>query len=386
MLKSEKKSLIRFLLIYLLSTFLLFALAGIMFYSYETEHILDKQKDKLSHQAQKIKTQIRALHNTFDKALVYPASDVPESAIYDSDKNYIMGTYKQLKVLDEDKLEIQGNRLFYISKVEPYYLGAAYLLVTKEIDDTLLWELQKSIYLFMLIAGIFFLILGIFLGRLFIAPMRSSMEKMNRFIEDTTHELNTPIGTILANIEILESSDKYGASKELNRIEIASKTLSRIYDDLTYLTFNHKYNRCIEHLNVSDILEERIAYFASMSDIKQIKFDVNIEPSMYLDIDNNDLLRVIDNLISNAIKYNKLGGTIEVRLTNRSLLVRDTGIGISKTDIEVISQRFKRANDSEGGFGLGLDIINQIVMYYTYVLEINSTLKEGTTMEIRWKR
>jgi len=386
LLKSEKKSLIRFLLIYLLSTFFLFALAGIMFYNYEREHILDKQKDRLGHQAQNIKTQIRTLHNTFGETLVYPSSELLDSAIYDSDKNYIMGTYKQLKVLDEGKLETSGNRLFHISKVEPYYLGAAYLLVTKEIDQTLLWELQKSIYLFMLIAGVFFLILGIFLGRLFIAPMKSSMEKMNRFIEDTTHELNTPIGTILANIEILESSDKYGTSDELNRIEIASKTLSRIYDDLTYLTFNHKYNKSIEHLNVSVVLKERVAYFSSMAAIKQLTFDVNIEENIYLDIDNNDLLRVIDNLISNAIKYNEVAGKIEVCLTNISLLVRDTGIGISKKDIEVISQRFKRANDSEGGFGLGLDIINEIVMYYDYVLEINSTLKVGTTMEIRWER
>ncbi len=357
-----------------------------MFYSYETKHILDKQKDSLGHQAQKIKTQIRTLHNTFDKTLVYPRYPDLESTIYDSDKKYIMGTFKQMQLLDEEKLKRQTNRLFYVSKVEPHYLGAAYLLVTKNIDDTLLWELQKSIYIFMLIAGVFFSILGIFLGRLFVAPMRSSMEKMNRFIEDTTHELNTPIGTILANIEILESSDKYGTSEELNRIEIASKTLSRIYDDLTYLTFNHKYNRSVERVNVSNVLKERIAYFSSMADIKQIKFDVKIEENIYLDIDNNDLLRVIDNLISNAIKYNEIGGKIHICLTHRSLSVRDTGIGIAKKDIEIISQRFKRANDSEGGFGLGLDIINQIVRYYDYVLKIKSTLKEGTTMEIQWAR
>ena len=357
-----------------------------MFYNYETEHILDKQKNRLSYQAQKIKTKIRTLHNTFDETLVYPISELLESAIYDSDKNYIMGTYKKLKVLDVGELESQSNRIFHVSKVEPYYLGAAYLLVTKEIDDRSLWELQKSIYVFMLIAGVFFAILGIFLGRLFIAPMKNSMDKMNRFIEDTTHELNTPIGTILANIEILESSNKYGESEELNRIEIASKTLSRIYDDLTYLTFKHKYKRCIERVNVSSVLEERVIYFSSMADIKQLAFDIKIEENIYLDIDKNDLLRVIDNLLSNAIKYNKIGGEIEICLTSLSLLVRDTGIGISKKDIDVIFQRFKRANDSEGGFGLGLDIINHIVIYYAYVLEINSTLKEGATMEIRWER
>ncbi len=385
MLKSEKKSLIRFLLIYLLSTFFLFALAGIMFYHYEKEHILDKQKDILSHKAQMIKTQIRTLHNTFDEKLTYPRDSPYKSAIYDLDKRYIMGTFQEKKSIDEKKSYSENNKLFHISSVEPYYLGAAYLLVTQEIDYGPMWELKKSIYSYMLIAGLFFCVLGIFLGKLFIAPMRESIEKTNRFIEDTTHELNTPISTILTNIEILESSEIYEKSEELNRIEIASKTLSRIYDDLTYLSFNHTYHRHIELIDVSKFLHERVSYFSAMADVKQLSIDVKIKNSIYLDIDKNDLMRIIDNLISNAIKYNQIKGSITISLTQKSLIVSDTGIGISKKDIEIISQRFKRANQSEGGFGIGLDIVNQVVTYYGYVLDIYSKLEEGTTMEIRWE-
>lgn len=386
MLKSEKKSLLRFLLIYLLSTFFLFALAGIIFYNYEKKHLLDKQKDILSHKAEKIKTQIRTLHNTFGIALVYPVYAQLKSAIYDIDKRYIMGTFKKRKTIGDEKSYTHGNELFHIASVEPYYLGAAYLLVTQEIDERPMYNLKKSIYLYMFISGLFFAILGIFLGRLFIAPMKESMEKMNRFIEDTTHELNTPIGTILANIEILDSSEKYNNCEELNRIEIASKTLSRIYDDLTYLTFNHKYNRNITHINVSKVLDERIAYFSGMAEIKKLSVNVKIENNIYLDIDNNDLMRLLDNLISNAIKYNKYEGNIEISLTDVSLIIRDTGIGISKKDIDLILQRFKRANQSEGGFGIGLDIVYQVVTYYGHILEIDSKYEEGTTMEILWER
>ncbi len=385
MLKSEKKSLIRFLLIYLSSTFFLFALAGFMFYNYEKEHLLDKQKDILSHKAQKIKTEIRALHNTFDEDLTYPSYPSWKSAIYDLDKHYIMGTFKEKKSIGEADSFTEGNRLFHIGSVEPHYLGAAYLLVTQEIDTVPMWELKKSIYIFMILAGIIFSILGIFLGRLFIEPMRDSMEKMNRFIEDTTHELNMPISTILNNIEILESSDDFVKREELNRIEIASKTLSRIYDDLTYLNFNHKYHRNIKHVNVSKFLQERLVYFSAMAEVKRLKVNVEIEDDTYLDIDKNDLIRVIDNLISNAIKYNVVGGSIEISLSEKSLKVSDTGVGISKQDIDLISQRFKRANQSEGGFGIGLDIVNQVVNYYGYVLDIRSKFEEGTTMEIRWE-
>lgn len=384
MLKSEKKSLIRFLLIYLLSTFFLFALAAVMFYHYEKEHLLDKQKDILTHKAEEIKTKIRILHNTFGKKLIYPSYPLFKSAIYDSDKTYIMGTFKKKKYIGEDKSYIHDNIIFHISSVEPYYLGAAYVLVTKKIDYEPMEELKESILLFMLLAGMFFGLLGLFLGRLFIAPMRESMEKMNRFIEDTTHELNTPISTILTNIEILESSDAYQKYGELKRIEIASKTLSRIYDDLTYLNLNHKYYRRIEYINISEVLGERVVYFSAMAEAKLLNVDVDIEKDVFLDIDKNDLIRMIDNLISNAMKYNKNEGSLQVRLTKQSLAVSDTGRGISKEDIDMILQRFQRANESEGGFGIGLDIINQVVMYYGYILEIKSRLEQGTTMEIRW--
>ncbi len=386
MLKSEKKSLVRFLFLYLSSTFFIFALAGIMFYNYEKEHLLDKQKDILNHKAQKIKTQIRTLHNTFDKKLIYPTYALWESAIYDLDKKYIMGTFNEKIHTGEEKSYIENERLFYISSVEPYYLGAAYVLVTMEIDHSPMEDLKKSIYIFLLVTGIFFCILGFFLGKLFIAPMRESIEIMNRFIEDTTHELNTPISTILTNIEIIESSNIYEKGKELNRIEIASKTLSRIYDDLTYLSFNHKYHRNIEYINVSKIVHERVIYFSGMIDTKQLNLSLKIDDDVHMYIDKNDFIRATDNLISNAIKYNKLKGNLDIALTSKSFIVHDTGIGISQKEIKLISQRFKRANKSEGGFGIGLDIVNQVTTYYGYTLEIHSNLSEGTTMEIRWER
>lgn len=105
-----------------------------------------------------------------------------------------------------------------------------------------------------LIKHIFFALLGLFLGKLFIAPMRESIEKMNHFIQDGTHELNTPISTILANIEMLETFGKCEKSDELQRIEMASKTLSLIYEDLTYLNLNYNYYRNIESLDISGII------------------------------------------------------------------------------------------------------------------------------------
>lgn len=386
MLKSEKKSLVRFLLIYLGSTFLLFSLASWLFYTSQKHQLLDQQRVTLKFQAGQIQQALRTLHKSFSPTLIYPRYTNIESAIYDKNKEYIFGSQKKTALLTPQAYMEDKNRLYYFTKVEPHYLGAAFLLVHKGLDTQPIINLQNSIAWFMLGAGLFFTLLGLFLGKLFIAPMRDSMRLMNHFIQDTTHELNTPISTILTNIEMLETFGKCEKNVELHRIEIASKTLSRIYDDLTYLNLNHNYYRSVETLNISELLAERMVYFSAMAESKSLKLEVNLDPMVILDIDKNDMTRLVDNLITNAIKYNKLKGLLRVHLTKEFLSVTDTGIGIAKKDLKTILQRFKRANKSEGGFGIGLDIVNQVAHNYGFSLEIQSEQNQGTEVIIKWEK
>ena len=386
MLKSEKKSLIRFLLIYLGSTFLLFSIASWIFYTSQKHHLLDQQRDSLKFESTQIESKLRALHKSFSSKLAYPVYPFIKSAIYDLDKRYIFGTDKPRALLTQKEYMDIESKLYYLSKVEPYYLGAAFLLVSKELDEKPILALQRNIGLFLLSAGIFFTLLGLFLGKLFIAPMRESIEKMNHFIQDATHELNTPISTILTNIEMLETFGTCEKNDELKRIEIASKTLSMIYEDLTYLNLNHNYYRNIESLDISGLIQERMIYFSVMAEQKDLKLEIEIEPDIVLEIDKNDATRLVDNLITNAIKYNKTQGFLKVGLTKDALSVVDTGSGIEKKELYTIVCRFKRANKSEGGFGIGLDIVNQVVESYGYVLDIRSQVGKGTEVVVKWKK
>ena len=384
MFRSEKRSLIRFLILYLGSTFILFSIASWLYYISSKHHLLDQQRESIKYEAEHIKSQLRTLHKSNDAKIIYPSSKRTQSAIYDVDKAYIFGTFKTEQSLDINKY---GNRLYHTLKIEPYYLGAAYLLVAKDINVEPIEELQKNVFLFMLGAGFFFATLGFFLGKLFVAPMRDAIEKMNHFIQDTTHELNTPISTILTNIEMIETFGKHEENgTELKRIEIASQTLSRIYDDLTYLNLNHKYHRQIVTINMSTLVEERIVYFSAMAEAKGLEVTLNIDPNVMLRIDKNDAIRLVDNLISNAIKYNKTKGLLDVTLTEDDFSVKDTGIGIRSEDLSTILQRFKRANKSEGGFGIGLDIVNQVVASYDFALEMNSKEGEGTEVSVKWEK
>ena len=384
MLSSEKRSLVRFLAIYLSSTFILFFLATSIFYTFQKHQIIDTQNSQLSIKAEQIIQQLRHLNQTFDKALTYPQYDAYNSAIYNLDKSYIFGTKNYENIEWSKEYYQKEKQLFYVHSVQPYYLGAAYLVVSQSINEEPLNQLFKMSALFLLIAGVLFTLLGLFLGKLFIAPMKESIGTMNKFIEDTTHELNTPISTILANIELLESIHDCSGKQEMRRIDIASKTLSRLYEDLTYLKLNHNYHREIKQLNLSQLLEERIEFFNTLIEAKDIQVSKNIEKNIVLEMDKNDAIRLLDNLLSNAIKYNKKSGSLKIILCKKELKVSNSGLGIKAEDIKEIHNRFRRANSSEGGFGIGLDIIGQVVKRYSFTFNIESNYKQQTEVKISW--
>ena len=386
MLRSEKRSLFRFLSIYLSSTFLLFLLATFIFYSFQKHHILDRQNSELNLEAKRISQHLRELSETFSTPLIYPYQKPFHSAMYNADKAYIFGSFQPHNVLWGKEYYQQKERLFHIFPVYPYYLGTAYLLVSKEINHEPLDDLSSISLLFLVIAGVFFTLLGLFLGRLFIAPMKESIVQMNRFIEDTTHEFNTPISTILTNIELIDTFYECEGKKELKRIEIASKTLSRLYEDLTYLKLNHNYHRDIESLNLSVLITERIENFTTLIEAKELIVFLEIDENIVLKMDRNDAIRMVDNLLSNAIKYNKKRGQLKVKLNSEQMLIFNQGMGIKKDEIKDIRRRFKRANKSEGGFGIGLDIVGQVIERYHFRLKIESIYTNYTEVTVIWKK
>ncbi|BAF72343.1 sensor histidine kinase [Sulfurovum sp. NBC37-1] len=387
MYRSERRSLFRFLAIYLLSTLILFTIGSAIFYTLEKHHLLDRQREAMKHEGEKIQHQLIRLHKSFEAKLPIRVKEPYKIALLDKDHNIIFSNFTPPKNIDlRQEYHLVDGHILYIKPVDPYYLGAAYLLLWTPVDRTAISHLQNMILLFMLGAGVFFLLLGYFLGRLFIAPMRESIETMNRFIQDTTHELNTPVSTILTNLELIQTLHKCDAQEEMQRIEIASKTLSRIYDDLTYLKLNHQYHRDIQPIDISKLLKERLSYFSVAITAKKLTLHTAIEESVILHIDQDDAIRLLDNLISNAIKYNRTGGSMEIRLNPEYLVIKDSGIGIAKRELTTIHKRFKRADSSEGGFGIGLDIVYQVVKTYGFDITIDSQRNTGTEVSVRWEK
>ena len=226
---------------------------------------------------------------------------------------------------------------------------------------------------------------GYFLLRLFLRPMKDALHLLDRFIKDTTHELNTPVTAIMTNIEMIdkESLDEK-LLKKINRIEIGAKTISNIYEDLTFVTLNNQIISNNENLNLSNILKQRVDFFNSIAVMKKVEFKLFIKEEVYIVCDVKKISKLIDNLLSNDIKYNKINGTIKVVLTKNSLIVEDSGKGIDKENLKRLFDRYSRFDKSVGGFGIGLNIVSLIAKEYNFKIDVESQIDIGTKVKVKW--
>jgi len=327
---------------------------------------------------------LKSLHHYFDEKVTYPRDERFKSAIYDSEEVAIFSLLGSEKIDFHKEIYKRGEKIHFIKILDTYYLGAMYLII--EVDDDQVWhqETLQTIEIYVSIAFLFFTIFGLILAKLFLKPMRDSIVLLDRFIKDTTHELNTPLSTILANIEMMDRAVMTEKNrKKLERINIAAKTVSTLYEDLTFLTLEFERENHDELIDLQTIIKERVEYFDTLAKSKQIDITLKLKRVEFV-IDRKKIIRVIDNLISNAIKYNIRGGSINITLDRDSLIVEDSGIGIEEEKIDFIFDRYMRFNSSEGGFGVGLSIVKKILDEYKITIRVESKIREGTKVILRW--
>lgn len=382
--KSESKSLRRFLTLYTFMVLTMIITLGVHYYQSGKELMLSNKRADFVNFAYIQTKRLKVLHHFFDEMTDYPRDQRFRSGIYDIEYKQIFSLLKNNDIDFTQEIYYKNGVIQFVKSLDTYYLGAKYLII--EMDDDGLWRkaLIKTILGYGSLAFVLFLTFGYYLAKLFVKPMRDSMLLLDRFIKDTTHELNTPLSAILANIEMMDTDimDERN-KKKLNRINIAAKTVSVLYKDLTYLTLEQDRQNEDEAIDIAQLLSDRIEYFRLLALSKELTFQIDIEKAMIF-MDKRKLMRVIDNLISNAIKYNKRKGIVGIELKQGRLVIWDTGIGISQNHKLMMFDRYMRFNQSEGGFGIGLSIVKNILDEYNITIEVDSVENEGTRMILTW--
>jgi two-component system OmpR family sensor kinase len=307
---------------------------------------------------------------------------------YEKQKEYKVGMYsKKFNLLYGDEIKqpeftkktyIKDNKLYIIDSSAQLHLGIEYIVIQNSTIFKEIQSLQYKLIGFTLLAMILISIMGYFLSRLFLKPLQAERQKLDRFIKDTTHELNTPISALLMSVSGLKND----SSKIARRIELSSNRISSIYDNLCYLlkgdmqTFDKP-----SKIDIKTIIEEQLSILEIYIESKNIRVQKDIE-SLHVLIDIESTTRLINNLISNALKYSKPNTDIFIQIKNNTLVIQDKGIGIKKDKLNQVKQRFYRANESEGGFGIGLDIVDSICKRYGIEFWIESVEGSGTKVTL----
>lgn len=270
----------------------------------------------------------------------------------------------------------EGYAYLIVPLPEGRYFEASYLVVGGELSYARIY--QDVVIILLSIAALIFVLSLFFLDR-FALPFQRVNKRLDQFIKDSMHEINTPLSIINVNIDLYHRSNPQ--NKYLQRIKAATKTLATLYNDMDYLIKNERLAFEYEPINLSHYLQERIDYFSEVAALKNITIEPHIGEKIEINFNPTQLQRIIDNNLSNAIKYSHEEGKIEVILEqseNRCVMVfRDNGVGIE--DVNRIFERYYRENRDKGGFGIGLNIVKSIIDKAGIELQIASVYGKGST-------
>ena len=375
---SEKKSFFSFLALYLGSSFILMLIALFFYYQNEKTLYLDLVKSNMQNIVSKVSNEIIISHMLdvkFDKNIYLNNQDYKIS-FYDKDKNLLFGNLDE-KLNFEQNFYNDEEKLIIVDSSTVGHLGIWYIALKDNSLKEKISNLKLNIFLIFLIFYTIIAIVSWSLAKLFLKPIKNERERLNNFIKDTTHELNTPISAIIMSCE-----DDNLTKKQLDRIKFSEKRVSEIYKDLTYIFLGNIEKKSLDKIDLSKVIKEEIINFEPMIARKRLKINLNIEEFFY-EINKDDFIRLFNNLFSNAIKYNKTDGNIDIILQNSELIIKDSGIGISKNKIKDIFNRYYRATNQSGGFGLGLNIVNMICKTYNIKIDVQSLENIGSTFTLK---
>jgi heavy metal sensor kinase len=222
--------------------------------------------------------------------------------------------------------------------------------------------------------------------------LESAFERQRRFTADASHELRTPLTTIKANTSLALFGERTPAEyrKALQSADRAADSMNRIVQDLLFLARSDSGQL---GLNLYPILVEEVLQ-RSIGDVSALSSQVPVhlqvaDPNLKVAGDFHYLVRLFDNLLTNALRHTTEGSIVVSARQDRSqvvIQVTDTGEGIAPEHLSHLGERFYRVDAarsrSQGGFGLGLAICKSVVQEHGGEMEFESELGKGTTVTV----
>lgn len=218
-----------------------------------------------------------------------------------------------------------------------------------------------------------------------------------QFLSVLSHELKAPLNALEGYLRMMQEKqageriDDYAShiDRSLQRIQ-GMRNLIMDLLDFTKIRLERKEEK-IQEVNLAEVAAGAIVTVQPYAIQMDVNINLEVRSETIIMADPGDMEIVFNNLISNAVKYNKIGGKAEITIDNTDteaiLIFSDTGIGITKTDSENLFTEFVRIKNEKTrnitGSGLGLSIVKKVVELYHGTIKVDSTPDVGTIFTIR---
>ena len=219
------------------------------------------------------------------------------------------------------------------------------------------------------------------------------------FVANVTHEIKTPLTAIIGFVETLQQGaidDRAKAQKFLLTIHENAQRLNRLVDDLLTLSSIElgETKLHLEGLALDDVFETALTLISPRAALKNVRIQRDVQPGLpMVRADRDRLVQILVNVLDNAVKFTPEGGSVSITASPEvqgSVVIKitDTGIGISKSELPRLGERFYRIDKTRsremGGTGLGLSIVKHLMKAHEGSMEIESTLGKGTTVSLHF--
>lgn len=325
----------------------------------------------MQHLADKISGLIIDAH-MHHKVLTLPKAD--------KDYEYTLVESNENRVYEKNYFEEDGYKVL-VSSAPQKHLAIEYVVVKTDEYHKELAKLKKSVLVSVTSVFIAIVIISFILSKLFMRPIHEKVNQIEQFIQDISHELNTPITALQMSSKRAVKKGVYD-EKILRNISISTKQLYSIYQSLAYLNFQAPKQEA-GPIDLKSTLEQTIEYYSELIEAKNITLKTNLNDAT-LKITEDRAKLVFSNLLSNAIKYSMPETAITITLSENYFCIEDEGVGIAKEKLEKIFKLYERSSELAGGFGVGLGIVKQICDEFNIEIAVISELGKGSSFKLRW--
>jgi len=279
--------------------------------------------------------------------------------------------------MDEEKLyklhkdESSLSSYFFIpnstkNSLKIYLVRDKYNLEVQKIKEKILLNFL-AVLAFVFLLSFLFAIYALY-------PLKNALRLTEEFIKDILHDFNTPLSTLRLNSSMLEN--EIGENSKVKRIQNSVQNILNLQTNLR--SYLHEHSSQKEEFELKELLEDRVEMIEK--NYKDLEFIVEMK-EMKLNANRDAFVRIVDNLLTNAAKYNKKDGKVILKVENNILQIEDTGKGI-KNPSKVFERFYK---EQERGIGIGLHIVKKLCDELGINISVNSVVDKGTIFSLNLK-